>query len=435
MTDLGSRRHKVFYGWWIVGACFLIAFYVAGTISYGFTAIFEPIVSEFHWSYAQVSLAASIRGLETGFLAPVVGLLIDRLGPRRVIFAGVAVCGLGFLLLSRMTSPFTFYGSFILVAVGTSTCGGVVPMTVVGKWFEKRVTIATGIVVCGVACGGILVPAVSRIIDIFEWRAAMLIIGLGAWVMLLPLSLVIRDKPQQHGDSSDGDADEKLVSGDGLPSLTGTEVDIGVSQALKSRAFWHIALGLMCHMLLVNAVITHVMPYLSTTGIARSTSSLVASAIPLTSIAGRLSFGWLGDRFDKRWVTAAGLAIIGLGTLFFGYIATVGTSLIVPFIIFFGVGYGGPIPMASALVREYFGSVRLGTILGLIMGVMTVGTMIGPLLAGWIYDTFGSYQGAWFAFVGVAVAGVVSMVTAPSARHTMPTAGKQEAERTQSEFR
>lgn len=422
MFDSKPRRPSVFYGWWIVGACFLIPLYINGTITYGFTAIFEPIANEFGWSYTLVSFAASIRGLETGFLAPLVGLFIDRLGARRVIFAGAAIAGLGLLLLGRVTSLLTFYGSFILIAVSTSTCTGVVPMTVVGKWFEKRVATATGIVVCGAALGGLLVPVVSQIIDMFGWRMAMSILGLGAWFILLPLSLVVRQKPQGHGYSPDSDMGGKLVSSEGMPSAQSTEVDIGVRQVLKSRVFWHIALGLGCNFLVIGTVLAHVMPYLSTVGVARSSASLVASALPLTSIIGRIGFGWLGDRFDRRWVTASGVALVGLSMLFFVYTSTARTWLIVPFIIFFGIGWGGPIPMVSALVLEYFGRVRLGIILGFVMSVTTVGNMIGPLLAGWVFDSFGSYHGAWFALIGVAIAGVVSLATTPSIDNTMQTA-------------
>jgi sugar phosphate permease len=424
MTNLNRPRSGVFYGWYIVGACLLIWVYISGVISLGFTAVFEPIVDEFHWSYAQVSFAASIRGLETGLLAPLVGLLVDRLGPRRLIFTGATITGLGLLLLGRINSLATFYGVFILITTGISTCVGVVPMTVVGNWFRKRVSLVTGIVVSGSAIGGLLVPLVTKIIDTFEWRGAMTIFGLGAWVILLPLSLLVRHKPEQYGYLPDGEVSRKLDVDESQPPEEDTMVDIGVKQALKSRVFWHISLGIMCHFLVVIAVITHVMPYMSSIGIPRMTSSLVASAIPLTSIGGRLSFGWFGDRFDKRRVTAVGLILVGLSMLFFSYVATVGTWLLVLFVILFGIGYGGPVPMSAALVREYFGKARLGTILGLAMGVTYIGSIVGPPLAGWVYDTYGSYQGAWLALAGVAIVGMLSFVTAPSVSNTARTFNK-----------
>jgi OFA family oxalate/formate antiporter-like MFS transporter len=409
-----AKNHKVFYGWWIVGAGFLIAMYVSGFINFSFTAVFEPIASNFGWSYAQVSFAASLRGLQTGFLAPIVGLLVDRWGPRRLVFAGATIIGLGLLLLSHINSLATFYGAFILIAMGISTCIGVVPVATVGNWFQKKVTLATGILVCGTATGGFMIPLATRIIDIFEWRTAMVILGFCAWGILLPLSLLFRHKPEQYGYLPDGDLHRKLRSSEGQPSAQVNELDIGVKQVLKSSAYWHIAIGFMCHLLVINAVVTHVMPYLSSIGLTRSFSSLVASAIPLTSIVGRLSFGWLGDRFDKKRVTALGFILASLGLLSFGYVATAGTWILVPSLVLIGIGWGGPVPMMPALVREYFGRARLATVLGLVMGVAALGSMAGPPLAGLAFDRLGSYQVAWLGFAGLVVAGMISLITTPS---------------------
>lgn len=409
-----GKNHKVFYGWWIIGAGFLIAMYVSGFINFSFTAVFEPIASDFGWSYAQVSFAASLRGLETGILAPIVGLLVDRWGPRRLVFAGATIIGLGLLLLSRINSLATFYGAFILMAMGISTCVGVVPISTVGNWFQRKVTLATGILVSGTAMGGLMVPLATRVIDIFEWRSAMVILGFGAWGILLPLSLLFRHKPEQYGYLPDGDLLRKLPASEGQSSAQGNELGIGVKQVLKSGAFWHIAMGFMCHILVVNAVITHVMPYLSSIGFTRSFSSLVASAIPLTSIVGRLSFGWLGDKFDKRRAAALGFVLTSLGLLSFGYVATARTWMLVPSLVLIGLGYGGPVPMMPALVREYFGRARLATVLGLVMGVAALCGMAGPPLAGLAFDILGSYQVVWFGFAGLVVAGMISLVTIPS---------------------
>jgi OFA family oxalate/formate antiporter-like MFS transporter len=409
-----AKNHKIFYGWWIVGAGFCIAVYIGAFIHYGFTAVFEPIASDFGWSYAQVSFAASLRGLETSLLAPAVGLLMDRWGPRRLVVAGATIIGLGLLLLSRINSLGAFYAAFILIAMGISTCVGVVPIATVGNWFKRKATLATGIVVSGAATGGLILPLTTQLIDIFDWRMAMMILGFGAWGILLPLSLLFRHKPEQYGYLPDGDLHRKLLSGERQSPAQDNGSDIGVRQVLKSRAFWHIAMAFMCHILVINAVVTHVMPYLGSIGFTRSFSSLVASAIPAMSIAGRLSFGWLGDKFDKRRVTTLGFVLASLGFLSFGYVATAGTWVLVPSLVFLGLGYGGPVPMMPALLRQYFGRVRLATVLGLLMGVASLGGMIGPPLAGLIFDRLGSYQVAWLGCAGLVIIGMISLVTTPS---------------------
>ena len=412
-----KKQTKVFYGWWIVSACFFFSLYIGGGVFYGFTAIFEPIADEFGWSYTQISLAASLRGLEIGLLAPFVGLLVDRWGPRRLMFAGATIAGLGLIVLSRTTSLAMFYGAFALIAVGMSTASSTVLMTAVANWFHKKVSIAAGITITGYGVGGLLIPAIVGLIDIFEWRTAILIFGVGAWVLCVPLSLLVRHKPEQYGYLPDGEVSNAVASDEAIISAQIAQDKTGVKQALTSRFFWHIALSLTCQGMALAAVITHVMPYLSSVGIARTTSGALASAIPLVSIGGRLGSGWLGDRFSKKWIAVSGFALTTLGLLCFGFAAGGGMWLLVPFVILFSTGYGGNNTMRVALVREYFGRARFGTVHGLVVGIMMLGHLIGAPLAGWAYDNWGSYQEIWFIFAGLTFLASIIMAL-PASRIT-----------------
>jgi sugar phosphate permease len=422
MTDSNRPHSRLFYGWYIVGACVLISIYCAGVVTRSFTVLIEPIVAEFQWSYALVSFAVSITGLESGLLAPIVGFLFDRWGPRKLIFAGATIMGLGLLLLSRANSLVVFYASFILMSTAISVSIGVVPMTLVGNWFRKRVSLATGIVASGSAAGGIMVPLVTWVVDAYNWRTAMVVFGLGAWAIIFPLALLMRHRPEQYGYLPDGQVSQTIAVDEVHTAVKYDNEDISTKQALKNRAFWQISLAMVCHFLVAVAVLTHVMPYLSSIGISRGTAGWVAMAIQLLSIAGRLSFGWFGDRFDKRRLTATGMALMAIGMLLFNYIHVAGIWLMIMFLIFYGIGFGGPVPMSAALVREYFGRANLGTVLGLATGVAYVGSLIGAPLTGWIYDTYGSYQVAWFIMAGLAFAGMVGFMTVPPVHRTMVTA-------------
>ena len=417
MTELDQKQHKIFYGWWIVGALFVIAAYAAGIAFFCFTAILDPIASEFGWSYAQISFAASLRGIESGLLSPLVGWLIDRWGPRKLLTSGIIIVGVGLFFLSRVNSLAAFYGIFFLISIGLSGCTNVMTMTVVGYWFRRRVSITTGIVVSGTACGALLVPIVTRLIDTYGWRIAMIVVGIGAIVILIPLALLVRHKPEQYGYLPDGDTSVEQASEEETEEDPVDDID--VKQVVKGSIFWHISIASTCHLLVVNAMITHIMPYLRTAGIERSLSSMIASIIPIISILGRLSFGWFGDRFDKRWVMASGFALLSISMLLFNAVASTGIWLIVPFIILCGFGYGGPIPLVAAVIREYFGRKNLGTILGFVMGITMFGSIVGPPMAGWIFDTFGSYRGAWLACVGFAAVSVISIITIPSKSDTI----------------
>ena len=398
---------KIFFGWWIVGAAFLVALYVGGVVFYGFTAIFEPIANDMGWSYAQISLAASLRGLELGLLAPLTGLLTDRLGPRRLVFGGAVITSLGLFMLSRTTSLATFYGAFALIAIGMSATTVTVLMTAVANWFRLRAGIASAIAMSGFGFSGLLVPLIVRLIEVFDWRMTMVILAIGMLVIVLPLSLVFRHRPEQYGYFPDGHKEVPVTPDINAASPRTTELNIRARQALRSITFWRMAATFTVHAMLVSTVITHVMPYLSSIGISRARASLVAMALPLMSVGGRLGFGWLGDKFDRRRIVATAFAMVTAGLFFFGYAPTAGLWMLVPFLFLFGVGYGGSSAVRPSIVSEYFGWANFGTVFGLIVGINAVGAIIGPPLAGWVYDTWGSYQGVWLAFTGLAVVAVL----------------------------
>jgi len=171
-------------------------------------------------------------------------------------------------------------------------------------------------------------------------------------------------------------------------------------------------------------VVTHVMPYLSSVRIARSTSSLVASAVPLLSIGGRLGSGWLTDRLDSRHISTVCFALMSVGLLFFGYVTAERVWLLVPFLILFSTGWGGNATMRMALVKEYFGRSRFGTMYGFTVGVMMAGTILGAPLTGWVFDKWGSYQGAWLALAGLAIVALVIVATTPPVGNTTRPADK-----------
>jgi len=411
---LNWKPSKIFYGWWVVGACFLIWLFIGGFVTFGFTAFFEPIANEFSWSYTQISFAASLRGMETGILSPLLGLVVDRWGPRRLMFGGIVVIGIGLTLLSYTTSLGMFYGAFALVAIGiSSSASPTVTTTAVANWFRRKSGIAIGVMTCGFALGGLMVPVIVRLIDILGWKSAIFVLGLIIVLIGLPLSLLVRHKPEQYGYLPDGDQINTLNLHKDLPPAHAVEVNIGARRALKSRTFWHIGPAWAFLYIAVSAVTSHVMPYLSSVGIARSTSSLVAMGVPLTSIIGRLGSGWLGDRFNKKLIASICLAITSLGLLAFSYTSNEGIWLLIPFIILYGIGWGGSVPIRAALVREHFGRSNFGTIFGFLMTMTALGSIIGPLFAGWVFDNWGSYNAVWLVIACLIFTAVIMIATIP----------------------
>ncbi len=393
---------RIFYGWWIVLACFLIGLYVAGITFYGFTAFFDPLIKEFGWSYTQISFAASLRGMEMGVFAPLIGFLVDRWGSRKIIFSGIITVGFGLFLLSFTRSLPMFYGAFLLLAFGAGGCTSVVTMSVVANWFDKNVGKALGVMASGFGASGLIVPIIVWLIEVFQWRSALIILGLGTLVLGIPLSFVIRNKPEQYGYFPDG----RLTSEPILEQQIRPQKDgIGFREVLRNRSFLFLNFTEAIRMMTVSTVATHVMPYLSSVGISRSKAGLVAAAIPLFSIIGRLTLGWLGDIFEKRYVMAAAFVLMGAGMLVFCYVQV--EWVIFPFLLLFPPSFGGTMVLRGAILREYFGRGSFGKMLGIVMGSASVGGIIGPTLAGWVFDSLGGYHLIWIVFSGLTIIAVM----------------------------
>ncbi len=398
-----SRLFHPFYGWHIVAASFLISFYVVGVVFYGFTTIFRPIVEEFGWSYAQVSLAASLRGVESGLLAPVVGIVIDRWGPRRIVFIGGLLTALGLFLLSRTNSLAGFYISFSLIAVAMSACSITVLMTSVSNWFRKKVGLAMSIVSCGFGAGGLMVFVMARLVDTYGWRDTVQGLAFGVLIIVLPLSLLLRHKPQQYGYLPDGDTIPTIETSGSKVAAEIREYGITIQQALRTRTFWLMAVMFICHHLIVSAAATHVMPYLTGVGFTTTIASFGASGIPLTSILGRMGFGTLGDRVSRKKLMALMFAMNSLGLLAFQMVGTFAITGVIVFLALFGVGYGGFNALRPAFARQVFGARQYGTIFGCLVGIGMIGSITGPYIAGKIFDIQGSYQNVWLIFAAVSL--------------------------------
>jgi MFS family permease len=387
---------QIYYGWWIVMASFMIAFYVAGIIFYGFTAFIEPLVKEFGWSYTQISLAASLRGLEMGLLAPAVGFLVDRFGSRRLLFSGVIVLGFGVILLGFTQSLAMFYGAFLLIAFGAGGCTSVVTMTAVANWFDKNVGKAMGVMASGFGASGLIVPVIVWLIAAFGWRTAMIILGLGMWILGVPIACIVRNKPEDYGYAPDGKKSKESKQ----PSQSHAQVaGMRFKEILKKKSLLFVNLSEMLRLMALTAVVTHIMPYLGTMKISRMAAGLMAAGIPLLSIIGRLGFGWLGDLFEKKHVMAIAYSLMGLGMLALCYVKI--TAMIYIFLFFFSNGFGGISVLRGALLREYYGRYNFGKLLGIMMGFGACGGIIGPTTAGWVFDRMQSYYFVWLAFSGL----------------------------------
>jgi len=208
--------------------------------------------------------------------------------------------------------------------------------------------------------------------------------------------MVVRNRPEEYGYLPDGEVIDTSVP---YPEIQQEEVSIEFKDVLKSRAFLFLNLADGIRMMALSAATLHIMPYLGGLGMSRTTAGLVAAAIPLFSVIGRFGFGWVADLFEKRHVMAATYFLMGIGLMILCYAETRWTIIL--FLGFFSPAYGGINVLRGAIVREYFGRDSYGKMIGIIMGSASLGAIVGPTLAGWVFDTFGTYHIIWLVFGGL----------------------------------
>jgi MFS family permease len=229
--------------------------------------------------------------------------------------------------------------------------------------------------------------------------------------------LLFRHKPEQYGYLPDGLTDESsMVTSGEMKETEVTELNITAKQAFRSRAFWHLAVMFVCRSAMVGAVSVHIMPYLSSVGISRSLSSLVATLLALVDAGPRIVFGWLADKSSVKFVGMVVFALMSLGLIFFEYVSQDKSWILIPFLILLGMGIGGSSVMRASIVREFFGRASFGAIYGANSGIGMIGSIAGAPIAGLVFDRWGSYHGVWFAFAVLSLIAVVSIWTAPKVK-------------------
>ncbi len=386
---------RVFYGWWVVLACFMVGSYMNGAVFLSFTAFFEPLVREYGWTHTQISIAMSLRGFEMSLFTPALGFLVDRFGSRKILIAGVVTICIGLPLLSVTRSLGMFYLSFMFLSFGAGGCGGLVTQTVVANWFNKNLGKALGIVSSGFGASGVMVPVIVWLIDGYGWRATLVLLAIGALVICLPLCFMVREKPEDYGLLPDGAVRGTRKAQPKTPMAA----TIPLREALRDRAFLALITIDIMRQVTNSAIGVHIMPYLATEGMSRATAGIVAAAFPLVTILGRGGLGWLGDLYDRRRVLALTFCLAALGLLSFCFVR-LGWPLVLVFLLLLATGLGGSNIVGRTILREQFGRDYFARMLGIMMGVASIGGMIGPTLAGWLFDTTRSYYTAWLLFAG-----------------------------------
>ena len=395
-VDLLKRSRGMYYGWWlaVLGAVIM----AAGTVPFfQGMPVWNPVIrARLGWSKDQLVWAFALTRVEGGLLGPLEGLLIDRLGPRRMVLVGCLILGGGFLLFSQVRELWQLYLVFIVMSLGAALGTWLPMMTVMNSWFIRKRTLAMSIVQEGFAVGGVVVPPLmawsiggTAVEDPerYGWRATAAAIGLIIMALAFPVSRLVRNRPEDMGLAPDGAAQEprRPETAQAGPSAY-SEMDYTWRQAIRTKAFWFIGIGHGASSIVIVTIMVHLGLMLDDRGFSLGTIGLVVSAYTGLNAVFVLVGGYVGSRVPMRY------ALFGFSALQSGAVAVLllagdDALMVFLFAVLLGIGFGGRNPLSSAIRGAYFGRKDYATITGLGMVIMNVFLFTAPVVAGYIsYD-------------------------------------------------
>jgi len=368
-----------------------------------FGVFFKPVITEFGWTRALTSGAFSLSMIMQGLLGIVMGALNDRFGPRRVMtFCGFFL-GLGYLLMSQITSVWQLY-LFYGVIIGTGMGGCWIPLlSTIARWFVKRRTIMTGIVVTGGGIGGLAGPPLSNwLISTYDWHVSYIILGSAVLVIVISGAQFLRRDPSQmrqvpYGENEGEERDLK----------TGTQ-GFSLKEAVYTRKFWMASAMLCCFGYCLFSITVHLVPHATDLGISAASAASILAAMGGLSIAGNVVLGRAGDRIGNKQVFIIGFIL--MSAALFWLVPAREMWMLYLFAVAMGFAHGGMGASESPLVARLFGLKSHGLIFGVIGMGFTIGAAIGPFLSGSIFDATGSYQTAFLVCAGIGIVGLVLAV-------------------------
>jgi len=385
-------QRRLFYGWVVVGASALIVCIGMGAL-FSLGVFLKPMADTMGWSRGAISSVALLNWIAMGLGSFVWGALSDRIGTRGVAVAGGLLLGLGLVLSSQVQALWQLYvtfGGMVGFAVGAFYA----PLTSTAtKWFTARRGLAVALVSSGIGVGILAVAPLARaLINAWDWRIALLVIGDLAWLIVVPAALVIREQP--------GDVGAAAMGGAGRAGREYTTREV-----LTTPQFWGIALTHFACCAAHSGPIFHMVTHATDQGIGAMTAATALGVSGLASIAGRVGGGVVADRIGVKPTLLAGLALQAAMIVFYLFVKDVAPFYVLS--VVFGVAYGGVMPLYALVTREYFGEKVMGAAYGGVFLVSTLGMGLGSFAGGVVYDRLGSYAwlyGGSFAIGALAVA-------------------------------
>ncbi|MBX3065996.1 MAG: MFS transporter [Anaerolineae bacterium] len=398
---------KLYYGWIIVVVTFL-ALLISSGVRTAPSVIIKPLEAEYGWDRADISLAVAVSLFAYGFGAPLGGGLVTRFGPKRVMLAGLLLIALGLVPLLSLTQLWQLHILWgICVGIGTGAVANVLGAIVALRWFNKYRGLVVGIFGAAAAAGQLIfIPALISLQSTYGWRSVIGILAAAAGIILIPVLLLMRDRPQDMGVEPLGELPASSAAADQRHTT--------LREAIRTRDFWLLAGSFFICGYTTNGLIgTHLLPHTLEHGFVEADISSALAIMGLMNIFGVTLSGWLSDRYDSRRLLAVYYGFRALSLTALPFILEMKGMLL--FSIVYGLDWVATVPPTASLTAQRFGRSSVGTLYGWIFCAHMIGAGIASYAGGFFRDKLGDYHLIFLsaALLGFVAAGLSMSITAP----------------------
>jgi len=416
-----AQRLPFYYGWVILAVASVPSFGARPVMAVATLSVFVvPMTDEFGWSRAQFSGAVSLGALFGLLVSPFAGRLIDRYGSGVLLSASSAVVGLCAIGLSLTSPIWSFYALYVPGRAVFSSPLELGTSTAVSNWFIRRRPM--GLAYMGIIQGiGLTIfPVIAQVlIDGWGWRTAWLAVGIFTLSTgIIPMLLLMARRPEDMGLEADPEKGRRTVPTSDVatsgapPSASNTESNYTVRQALATRAFWLLAIFSVFGFVVQAGISLHQVPHYIGQGVPTHLAVLTASTFAFGQVPGGVFWSFWARRVPLRVLLSVAAATMSVGAIGTGFSSSLSTGIPMGFLL--GVGVGGIHLLLRLTWADYYGRLHLGSIRGLTLPAQIGGQAIGPIIAGFMYDSTGGYETPFTAFgIIVAFAAVMVLTATP----------------------
>lgn len=399
----GADSARFYFGYYLVGAAFIAQFVAVGSQNYIVGVFFKPMTEDLSWTRTEFTVARTVGQVAMAVIGLFIGAYVDRAGGRRVMAIGAIVLGAALYAQSFVQELWQWIVlNGLVLTLGAAMVGNLVVNVTLAKWFVEKRGRAVGLSSMGVSMAGVLLPRLmTEVVEEWGWRTGWRVAGIGAILLVLPITLLMRRAPEDHGLHPDGKTAAQVAAGGGARAAADFANSLTRAQALRSPQFYLMVLAFGMFTVSIGVMLLQTIPFMEDAGYNKGTAALMITVASVPALLSKPVWGIFIDRVDPKRLTSLSSLMTGSSIVLIVYAVHEDMYwLVVTGFVLLGAGWGGLIPLQEVTWASYFGRRYIGAVRSAGLPFSIGLGAAGPLLASVYYDQVGNYDGAFLIVAG-----------------------------------